>query len=137
MSRRALILAAAGAALATGAAGAAPLQVTLTARPAIVAWGGGGLTLAGDITGGAGETVRIEARECGIDGWRLVALATTGPGGAWSEQTGLLKNTTFRARWKDFTSGEAAVRTRPGMILRRRSAVGWEVTALALSLIHI
>ncbi|HVM16594.1 MAG TPA: hypothetical protein VM290_03340 [Gaiellaceae bacterium] len=123
------------AAVAAAVAGAAPTDVSIAARSAIVPWAAGA-ALAGSISGGAGEAVHVEAKECGLDGFRLVAITTTGAGGSWTEQIALMKNTTFRARWKGSTSGEVTVRTRPGMILRRRSAIGWEVVTLAGQYFH-
>jgi hypothetical protein len=102
------------------AAGAAPEQVTLVARPG-VSLGGSRVTLLGSVDSGrAEEIVTIEAKDCGYtQGFREVASARTQDGGRWSVDYYPGVTTTLRAVWKSNTSAQVIVRQRAWIQLRR------------------
>jgi plastocyanin len=93
--------------------------VTITARPGIIRYGGAS-TLSGALSNQrVGESVRIEAQVCGGSSFATVATVTTTTGGAWTLAVRPLKNTVYRARWRNATSANATVRVRPRITLRK------------------
>jgi hypothetical protein len=87
-------------------------RVTIAARPP-VAPSDNPVTLFGSIDSGkAGESIEIQARDCGQQFFRAVAGATTGDGGGWSLEYRPLITTTLRAVWKDSASPQITVRQR-------------------------
>jgi hypothetical protein len=104
-------------------------RVTLRARPTVVPSVGTRMTLFGSIEPGrAGEDIKIQAKDCGLDFFRVVSGAITEEGGEWSTfYFGLRINTTLRAVWNDSTSAEVTVKKRAFVIIEKRSAGRFEV----------
>ncbi|MDQ3381516.1 MAG: hypothetical protein M3546_14570 [Actinomycetota bacterium] len=130
----ALSLAFEGSVSANGTAQLRPLAVadgvTLRARPTVVSVATGTrVTLFGSIDPGrAGEDIKIQAKDCGLDFFRVVAGAITKEGGEWSTfYFGASVNTTLRAVWRDAISDEVAIRRRATIIIRKRTAKRFEV----------
>lgn len=66
----------------------------------------------------AGETIEIQAKDCGSTAFRLVAGTTTESGGAWSTNYFPGINTRVRAVWDDVASPQIAIRVRVYVTLR-------------------
>jgi hypothetical protein len=98
-------------------------RVTIAARPAIIPWNGrspSAVTLFGSVDNGeAGETVEIQAKDCGQSFFRAVAGATTVAGGGWSTEYFAGITTTLRAVWEGTASTQITVRHRAFASLRR------------------
>jgi hypothetical protein len=78
----------------------------------------------------AGEDVKIQAKDCGLDFFRVVSGAITEAGGGWSTFYSLPgPTTTLRAVWKGATSAEVTIRKRAVVTLRRPSAGRFQVRA--------
>jgi plastocyanin len=93
--------------------------ITIGARPTIIRYGGAS-TLSGVLSNQrVGESVRVEAQVCGGSSFATVATVTTTTGGAWTLAVRPLKNTVYRARWRNTTSANATVRVRPRITLRK------------------
>lgn len=108
-------------------------RVTILARPSVVRWGTP-VTLFGSVDNGkAEETVTIQAKDCGSSSQFFVAVAAarTREGGGWSTEFYPGITTTVRAVWNDAASAQITVRQRPGLVLRQRSARGFEVSVRA------
>lgn len=105
-----------------GLGNAAADRVTLQARPLITS--GARVTLSGSVDNGrAGEDVKIQAKDCGRDFFRVVSGAVTREGGSWFQYYWLPgPTTTLRAIWNDATSAEVTIRRRAGVYLQKRSA---------------
>jgi hypothetical protein len=103
-------------------------RVTLQARP-IVVTSGIRVTLFGSVDNGrAGEDIKIQAKDCGRDFFRVVAGAITKEGGEWSTfYFGATINQALRAVWRDATSQEVPIRRRASVSLRERSGARFEV----------
>lgn len=100
-------------------------QVTIFARPMIVS----GFpvletTLYGSLANGrSGETVEIQAKDCGSSTFRSVGGTQTRDGGGWSMPYRPGITTTLRAVWKDTASSQVTVkqRARPYLVNRPTS----------------
>ncbi|HZB23227.1 MAG TPA: hypothetical protein VE444_05225 [Gaiellaceae bacterium] len=117
MIRSCLIVAAALALAVPAGAAEAP---SISANPDFV---GNNLTfqLQGTVpSAGAGESVRIEAKECRGTFFRTYAGTTTQSGGAWHYDGFLEVTTEFRARWKYSVSAPIVVRKRMSLSLHKR-----------------
>lgn len=103
--------------------------VTIRVQPTIVS--SRGPTVSGSVSSGrAGEDVKIQAKDCGRDFFRVVGGAVTREGGGWSTWYWQQQiTTTLRAVWNDETSAEVLVRKRAGVYLQKRSAGRIEVRA--------
>jgi hypothetical protein len=100
-------------------------RVTIFARPTVAGptgqpfpyW----VRLFGSIDSGkAGESVEIQAKDCGSDYFRLVGGATTEPGGGWSTAYSPGINTTLRAVWNDASSAQLGVQRIVGIYLSKK-----------------
>jgi plastocyanin len=93
--------------------------VSLKAAPAVISYGGS-TTLSGVVSSlGAGETVNVDAKQCGATAFtRLVAVKSTA-NGAWSAPAKPVMNTVFRASWKNTNSAELTQSVSPLLTLRR------------------
>ena len=92
--------------------------MTLFARPTEAA-PQSGLTLYGSVDSGRrGETIDIQARDCGQRSFHIAGGAHTGSGGEWSTEFFPGINTTLRAVWQGNASPEIAVRQRASVRLR-------------------
>jgi hypothetical protein len=97
-------------------------RVTIRVRP-LIATSGVPWTMFGSVDSNrAGEAVEIQAKDCGLDTFRVVSGATTTEGGEWTQLYWGGISTTLRAVWKDATSAEVRVGRRPAVNLRRQSA---------------
>ncbi len=110
-------------------AGAAD-RVTFRARPTVV-FSTQRVTLSGSVDNGrAGENVKIQAKDCGSDFFRVVSGAITEAGGGWSTFYWLPgPSTTLRAVWNDATSPEVRIQKRAGVTVRKRPGGRFEVSA--------
>lgn len=104
-------------------------RVTIRVQPSIVSVSGRKATVFGSVDSGrAGEDVKLQAKDCGRDFFRVVGGAVTREGGGWStlywQQT---ITTTLRAVWEDATSAEVLVQMRSFVGLYRRTAGRFEV----------
>ena len=78
----------------------------------------------------AGEAVTIQAKDCGLPSFRVVAGATTVEGGGWSTTMFYPRiSTQVRALWKDETSRPIEIRLPAVVWLRKRSGGRLEVSA--------
>jgi plastocyanin len=93
------------------------VSISATATPVVY---GQSKTLSGLVSSRAsGETVTIEAMECGKTTFSRVASATSGANGAWSYAAKPSLNTTYEARWRSATSARVATKVAPAVRLRR------------------
>ena len=102
-------------------------RVTLRAQPLITL---SVVTLSGSVDNGrAGEDIKIQAKDCGLDFFRVVDGAITERGGGWSTfyNLGQGPSTTLRAVWNEATSAEVAVRKRAWIDLKTLSGRRFEV----------
>ena len=103
----------------------AATAVSIAARPTVLTAYKDPLTLYGALANGAaGQTVVVEARDCGsYGGFRVYGGAQTTTGGVWAIDPKKIYplgiTTVFRARWKDQVSDTATVRVRPQLFLQR------------------
>ena len=68
----------------------------------------------------SGESIAIQAKDCGSNVFRLVAGATSESGGAWSTVYVPAANTMVRAVWNDVASPQIAIRVRVFVGLSKR-----------------
>ncbi|MBA2742243.1 MAG: hypothetical protein H0U46_09555 [Actinobacteria bacterium] len=95
-------------------------RVTIFARPAITD-GTAAVDLFGSVDNGkAGETVDIQAKDCGSSFFRAVEGTETRQGGGWSTQYYPGITTTLRAVWNETSSTQTTVRQRARVSLVRR-----------------
>jgi plastocyanin len=81
---------------------------------------GGTLTLSGTVSSGAaGETVNVDAMQCGVTTFTRVASARSAAQGAWSAAVKPPMNTSYRSSWKNTTSVPVAVKVGPAVSLKR------------------
>jgi plastocyanin len=93
--------------------------LSMTASAAQVAYGGS-VTLSGTASSAAaGETVSIEAMDCGKTTFSRVASVRSVAGGAWSYAAKPTLNTVYRSKWKTATSAQLAERVAPVVSLAR------------------
>jgi hypothetical protein len=107
--------------MAVAPAAAAPPSLTLKAAPAVVQYGGSS-TLSGVLsTQKTGESIDIQAQECGQNAFKNVASATTTTGGAFSYAAKPTLNTNYRAKQKGATSAAVAVKVAPVVKVKKLS----------------
>lgn len=93
--------------------------VSLTATPPAITYGGS-TTLGGSVsTLAAGETVTVNAQECGKTGFTKIATLATVAGGAWTFVAKPTLNTIYQAGWKNAKSGQLTVKVAPRVVLKR------------------
>jgi plastocyanin len=101
-------------------------SVTLTAPRASVTFNAP-ITLSGVVSSqAAGESVTINAQECGRTSFTRLGSATTAASGNWTFGVRPKINTVYQARWRTNTSGTTTVKVRPAIRLNR---VGSRFTA--------
>lgn len=94
-------------------------RVTIFARPTIA--GNTGIDLFGSVDNGrAGETVTIQAKDCGSQFFRAVAGTETVAGGGWSTRFYPGISTTLRAVWENAASAQITIQQRAGVGLSKR-----------------
>ena len=93
--------------------------VTLAAAPLTVTYGSPTM-LSGKIsTAQAGQNVTIENQDCGTTAFKRLATANTTSTGAYSYSAKPVKNTSFRARYKNAASTVVPVKVAPLLALRK------------------
>jgi plastocyanin len=93
--------------------------ITITAAPALAAYGASP-TLSGSISSGAaGDTVNVNAMECGKTSFTRVASVKSTANGAWSSPVKPTLNTVYQATWRTAKSAQLTERVAPGLSLRR------------------
>jgi hypothetical protein len=119
------------AALCAAPAAAAPPSLTLKAAPTVVTYGGTS-TLSGVLsTQKSGESVDIQAQECGQNAFKKLASATTTTGGAFSYAAKPTNNTSYQAKLKGATSPAVAVKVAPLLTLKKLSRGKFSVSVTA------
>jgi hypothetical protein len=119
-----LFLVTALAALCAAPVAAAPPSLTLKASPTVVTYGGT-TTLSGVLsTQKAGQSIDIQAQECGQNAFKRIASVTTTAGGAFSYAAKPTLNTNYQAKQKGATSPAVAVKVVPQLRLAKRSSSG-------------
>jgi plastocyanin len=93
--------------------------LSMTASAAQVAYGGS-VTLSGTVSSGtAGDTVTIEAMDCGKTAFSRVASVRSAANGAWSNAAKPTLNTVYRSKWRTATSAQLAEKVAPLVSLAR------------------
>jgi plastocyanin len=81
---------------------------------------GGALTLSGAVSSGlAGETVNVDAMQCGATTFTRVASVKSVAQGAWSSPVKPVMNTSYRSSWKNATTAPFAAKVAPAVSLKR------------------
>jgi hypothetical protein len=99
-------------------AGSTADRVTIAVTPAVMEQGGVA-HLSGTVDG-AGETIKIDMRECRALRFHQIEGARSGPDGSWVKDTkwgSASGNTWYRARWRDEVSTPVRVLVRAKAIL--------------------
>jgi hypothetical protein len=118
-------------ALSAAPVAAAPSTLTLKAAPTVVAYGGSS-TLSGVLsTQKTGQSIDIQAQECGQTAFKKVASTTTTTGGAFSYAAKPTLNTNYQAKEKSATSPTVAVKVTPLLTLKKVSAGKFRVSVTA------
>ena len=110
--------------IATGALAAAPVAAappTLTLKSSSpTALYSGAVTLSGVLsTARTGQSVDIQAQECGQNAFKKIATVTTTTGGAYTSSVKPTLNTTYQAKQKGATSPQVTVKVVPKLTLRK------------------
>jgi len=93
--------------------------VSLSAAPPTVAYGQS-VTLSGLVSSGAsGDTVTVDAMECGKTSFTKIGTATSTANGAWTSTTKPVVNTIYRASWKNTKSVQLSEKVGPVVSLKR------------------
>jgi hypothetical protein len=97
-------------------------RVTIFAQPSVVpSTGNRSVRIYGTVDSDkAGESVAIQAKDCGTDFFRLVSGATTDSGGSWWQFYWPAANTTLRAVWNEVASAPITIRVRVFVGLSKR-----------------
>ena len=91
----------------------------MTAAPSLLAYGKSA-TLSGSISSGAvGDTVNIDAMECGKPGFMRVTSVKSTANGAWSSPIKPALNTVYQASWRNTKSAQLTAKVKPGLSLKR------------------
>jgi len=105
--------------------------VSLTAAPPTARYGQSA-TLSGLVSSGvAGETVTIDAMECGKTTFTRLATVMSVANGAWSSPAKPAMNTVYRANWKNTKSAQLTETVTPIVSLRRVRARRFSATVTA------
>jgi hypothetical protein len=105
--------------------------LTLKAAPTVVTYGGTS-TLSGVLsTQKTGESVDIQAQDCGQNAFKKVASATTTTGGAFSYGAKPTIDTSYQAKLKGATSPAVAVKVAPLLTLKKLALGKFSVSATA------
>ena len=104
--------------------------VSIKTAPAVVRYGGTA-TLSGVVSSlAAGETVNIDAKQCGATSFTRLASVKSTANGAWSAPAKPVMNTVYRAGWKN-ASPELTQSVSPLLALKRVRARRFTATATA------
>ncbi len=105
--------------------------VSLTAAPASVSYGQSA-TLSGLVSNAAsGETVTVDAMECGKTTFTRLATVMSIANGAWSSPAKPLLKTVYRANWKNTKSAQLTETVAPTLSLRRVRVRRFSATLIA------
>jgi plastocyanin len=105
--------------------------VTLKASAPQVAYGGS-VTLSGVASSGAaGETVTLDAMECGKTTFTRVASVRSVAQGAWSSAVKPTLNTVYRSNWRNATSAPLTEKVAPAISLKRLRVGRFSATVTA------
>jgi hypothetical protein len=119
------------AALAAAPAAAAPPSLTLKATPTVVAYGASP-TLSGILsTGRVGQSLELQAEECGQAAFKKLASVSTTTGGAFSFVAKPTIDTSYEAKLKGSTSPAVAVKVAPLLMLKRLALGKFSVSVSA------
>jgi hypothetical protein len=117
-----LVLATTIAALSAAPVAAAPPTVSLKASTPTVSYSGS-TTLSGVLsTQRSGQSVDIQAQECGQTAFKRIASVTTTTGGAFSYVAKPTLNTNYQAKQKGATSPAVSIKVAPQLRLFKRSS---------------
>jgi plastocyanin len=94
--------------------------VSLTAAPPAVVAYGQPTSLSGLVSNAAaGETVTIDAMECGKTVFTKIATVMSAANGAWSSPAKPVLNTVYEAHWKNTKSAQLTEKVAPTVSLKR------------------
>jgi hypothetical protein len=117
-----LVLATTLAALCAAPVAAAPPTVTLKASAAAISYGAA-TTLSGALsTQKTGQSVDIQAQECGQNAFRRIASVTTTTGGAFTYTAKPALDTNYQAKQKGATSPVVSIKVSPQLRLVKLSS---------------
>jgi hypothetical protein len=103
----------------------------MTAAPGQVGYGKQA-TLSGSISSGAtGDTVNVDAMECGKTTFTRLTSVKSAANGAWSSPVKPTLNTTYQASWRNAKSAQLAVKVAPGLALKRVAAHKYKASLTA------
>lgn len=104
-------------------------RVTLFARNTVIGPAAPVATVFGSVDNGrAGETVTVQAKDCGSQFFRALAETETHAGGGWSLEVSTGITSTIRAVWKDSASSQVTIRQQANVFFdRQRSGSGFRV----------
>jgi plastocyanin len=105
--------------------------VTLKASAPQVGYGGTVILSGVASSGAAGETVTLDAMECGKTTFARVASVRSVAQGAWSSAVKPTMNTVYRSNWKSATSAQLAVKVAPAISLKRLGVGRFSATVTA------
>lgn len=92
-------------------------SASLSVTPTTVVYGGK-VTLQGTLgSQQAGQSLKIQAQQCGVSAPTPLATVTTTAGGLFSYQTGPSKQTSYTVKFKNSTSSAATVQVQPRLRL--------------------
>ncbi|MDQ2984023.1 MAG: hypothetical protein M3R70_08895 [Actinomycetota bacterium] len=112
-------------------AGAAPATLTLKAAPTTVVYGATSALTGVLSTQRSGQTITVQAQECGKTKFSAVADAKTTTGGAFSFAAKPTVNTAYRAKFKGATSPNAGVTVKPQLRLKKLTSSRYRATLTA------
>lgn len=105
--------------------------VTMVAAPPVTKYGSA-TTLSGVVSSAAsGETVTVNAKECGKTTFTKVATLTSAANGAWSYAAKPTLATVFQANWKSAMSAPLTVNVRPKVVLKKTGRRRFSATVSA------
>ena len=105
--------------------------ISITAAPALVGYGKSA-NLSGAISSGAtGETVNVDAMECGKTTFTRLTSVKTAANGAWSSPVKPTLNTVYQATWRNTKSAQLSAKVAPGLSLKRVRAHRYKASLTA------
>lgn len=111
--------------------GPAPAELTLTAKPQVVVYGGK-VTLSGTLSSQkVGENVDVLATACGQTAATKVTTVQTTTGGAYTAVVQPLKNTVYTVKVKNASSRAVTVKVRPRLRLGKVAAHRYSLRVFA------
>jgi plastocyanin len=105
--------------------------VTLGATPPVVTYGKSATLLGVVSTGATGESVTVNAQECGKTSYTRVATINTTANGGWTFIAKPTLNTKYQAGWRNTKSAELTEKVAPSVALRRVRAGRFLATVTA------